>query len=88
MNQFSFHFSAKLVYHIESTTQLTSHVLILPHSMNLLFYSIIMEAQSRWNKMVHATFRKVVAFDLVFMGLGIVIGAGVGAYLVTAGLIQ
>ncbi len=47
-----------------------------------------MEAQSIWNKMVHSTFRKVVAFDLVFMGLGIVIGAGVGAYLVTAGLIQ
>lgn len=43
---------------------------------------------STWNKMVHATFRKVVAFDLLFMGLGIAVGAGVGAYVVTAGLVQ
>ena len=47
-----------------------------------------MKATSTWNKMVHATFRKVIAFDLLFMGLGIAIGAGVGAYVVTAGLVQ
>jgi len=47
-----------------------------------------MKTTSTWNKMVHASFRKVVAFDLLFMGLGIAAGVGVGAYLVTAGLIQ
>lgn len=47
-----------------------------------------MKTTSTWNKMVHAPFRKVVAFDLLFMGLGIVVGVGVGAYVVTAGLIQ
>ena len=36
-----------------------------------------------WNKMVHAPFKKVVAFDLICMGIGAVIGMGVGAYLVT-----
>lgn len=36
-----------------------------------------------WDKMVHATFRKVVAFDLLFMGLGITVGAGIGAFLVS-----
>ncbi len=29
--------------------------------------------------MVHASFRKVVAFDLLFLGLGIPIGAGITA---------
>ena len=29
-----------------------------------------------WHKMVHASFRKVIAFDLLFLGLGIPIGAG------------
>jgi len=47
-----------------------------------------MQTINTWNKMVHATFRKVVAFDLLFMGLGILVGTGVGAYLVTAGLFQ
>jgi hypothetical protein len=37
---------------------------------------------SIWDKMVHASFRKVVAFDLLFLGLGIAIGAGIGAFLV------
>ena len=32
--------------------------------------------------MVHAPFKKVVAFDLLCMGIGIVIGMGIGAYLV------
>ena len=37
---------------------------------------------SVWDKMVHATFRKVVAFDLLFLGIGIVVGMGVGVYLI------
>lgn len=37
--------------------------------------------ESTWNKMVHATFRKVVAFDLLFFGLGIVAGIGIGVYI-------
>lgn len=32
--------------------------------------------QSSWNKMVHASFRKVVAFDLLCMAIGATIGAG------------
>ncbi|HET6517406.1 MAG TPA: hypothetical protein VFG25_04195 [Nitrosopumilaceae archaeon] len=47
-----------------------------------------MKTTSTWNKMVHATFRKVIAFDLLFLGLGVAIGAGVGAYVVTAGIVQ
>ena len=39
--------------------------------------------QSTWDKMVHAPFRKVIAFDLLFMGLGIGVGAGIGAFLVS-----
>lgn len=35
-----------------------------------------------WNKMVHAPFKKVVAFDLFCIGIGIVIGMGIGVYLV------
>jgi len=33
------------------------------------------------DRMVHTTFRKVVAFDLLFLGLGIVIGIGIGVFL-------
>jgi len=43
---------------------------------------------STWNKMVHAPFKKVVAFDLICMGIGAVIGLGVGAYLVAGGIVQ
>ena len=39
---------------------------------------------SIWNKMVHASFRKVMAFDFLFFGLGIGVGIGVGAYIVTS----
>ena len=39
--------------------------------------------QSTWDKMVHASFRKVMAFDLLFMGLGIAVGVGIGAFLVS-----
>ena len=38
---------------------------------------------SIWNKTVHAPFRKVVKFDLICMGLGLVMGVGIGAFLVT-----
>lgn len=37
---------------------------------------------STWNKMVHAPFKKVITFDLICIGLGIMIGIGIGAYLV------
>lgn len=32
--------------------------------------------------MVHASFRKVVAFDVLFFGLGILAGIGIGVYLI------
>jgi hypothetical protein len=38
--------------------------------------------ESTWNKMVHASFKKVVAFDLICMGIGVVIGMGIGVYLI------
>ncbi len=38
--------------------------------------------KSTWDRMVHATFRKVVAFDLLFLGLGIIIGMGIGVFLI------
>ena len=49
-----------------------------------------MEAKqtSTWNKMVHAPFKKVVAFDLICMGIGTVVGIGVGAYLAIGEFIQ
>ena len=37
------------------------------------------ESKSVWDKMVHASFRKVVLFDLLFFGLGIALGAGLSA---------
>ena len=41
-----------------------------------------------WDKMVHASFKKVVKFDLACMAIGAVIGIGAGAYLVASGLIS
>lgn len=38
--------------------------------------------QSNWNKMVHASFKKVVSFDLLFFGLGVGTGIGIGVYLI------
>ena len=38
---------------------------------------------STWNKMVHAPFKKVVKFDLICIGIGILIGIGIGAFIVT-----
>ena len=40
---------------------------------------------STWDKMVHAPFSKVVKFDLICMGIGVVMGIGIGAFLVTGG---
>ena len=37
---------------------------------------------STWDMMVHAPFKKVVKFDLFCIGLGIVMGMGLGAFLV------
>jgi hypothetical protein len=37
--------------------------------------------QSVWNKMVHASFRKVVSFDLLFFCLGVGMGIGIGVLL-------
>ncbi len=34
------------------------------------------------DRIVHASFRKVVAFDLFFFGLGILVGIGIGVYLI------
>jgi hypothetical protein len=33
---------------------------------------------------VRASFRKVVAFDLLFFGLGVLVGVGIGVYIVPA----
>ena len=41
------------------------------------------KTSSTWDKMVHASFRKVVAFDLLCMGIGVIMGMGIGVYLVT-----
>lgn len=38
--------------------------------------------EGTWNKMVHASFKKVVTFDLICMGIGVVIGMGIGVYLI------
>jgi hypothetical protein len=47
-----------------------------------LHYSVTMEAiqiQSNWGKMVHAPFKKVVKFNLIYMGIGVVMGMGIGS---------
>lgn len=51
--------------------------------------TIIMKTQqiSNWDRMVHAPFKKVVKFDLICMGIGVVMGVGIGAYSVASGLL-
>lgn len=39
-----------------------------------------------WDKMVHASFRKVVSFDLLFLALGITIGTGLAVAFLTGDL--
>jgi len=41
-----------------------------------------MDLKIEWDKTVHASFKKVVKYDLLCIGIGFVIGLGVGAYLV------
>jgi hypothetical protein len=43
------------------------------------------QLRSTWDKMVHAPFSKIVKFDLICMGIGVVMGIGIGAFLVTEG---
>lgn len=45
------------------------------------------QQNSTWDKIVHAPFKKVVKFDLICIGIGVVIGMGAGAYLVASGLL-
>ncbi|MBA4453921.1 MAG: hypothetical protein H2B05_03145 [Nitrosopumilaceae archaeon] len=42
-----------------------------------------MQKQSSWNKMVHAPFKKVVAFDLLCILMGVPIGAGIATAFLT-----
>ena len=44
------------------------------------------EFRWNWDKMVHASFRKVMAFDLLFLALGIPIGAGLATAYLTGDL--
>jgi hypothetical protein len=39
--------------------------------------TITQNKTSPWDREIRATFRKVVAFDLFFYGLGIITGAGI-----------
>lgn len=36
-----------------------------------------------WDKIVRAPFKKVVKYDLLCMGLGVLMGIGIGAYIAT-----
>ncbi|MGI0082709.1 MAG: hypothetical protein ACREAG_05370 [Nitrosopumilaceae archaeon] len=38
--------------------------------------------KTKKDRTVHASFRKVVAFDVLFFGLGIIVGIGIGVYLI------
>jgi len=38
--------------------------------------------QPKKDRIVHASFRKVVVFDLFFFALGILVGIGIGVYLI------
>lgn len=49
-----------------------------------IFHEVVrMQKQSTWNKMVHAPFKKVVAFDLLCMTMGMPIGAGIATAFLT-----
>ncbi len=39
---------------------------------------------SKWDSTVHASFRKVVSFDILFFALGLVVGMGIGVYLLAS----
>ena len=38
-----------------------------------------------WDKMVHTPFKRIVKFDLICIGIGIVMGIGIGAFIVKEG---
>jgi len=42
----------------------------------------IEKSTCNWDKMVHAPFKKVIKFDLICMGIGIVMGIGLGVFVV------
>jgi len=39
--------------------------------------------KSHWNREIRAPFKKVIAWDVLFFVLGIGVGLGIGAFLVT-----
>lgn len=55
------------------------------HRLFMITQTTQTHPQSTWDKMVHAPFSKVVKFDLICMGIGVVMGMGIGAFLVTGG---
>lgn len=66
---------------------LTNHKLKVLHPLILLMSLENMSGtnpndQPKKDRMVHASFRKVVAFDLFFFALGILVGIGIGVYLI------
>ena len=40
-----------------------------------------------WDKTVHVSFKKIVKFDLICIGMGIVMGIGIGAFIVKEALV-
>ena len=56
-----------------------------PYTLFMSTNTIQEKPTSTWDKMVHASFSKVVKFDLICMGIGVVMGMGIGAFLVTGG---
>ena len=49
----------------------------------IVYIARIMKTQNNLNKMIHAPFKKVIKFDLICMGLGVIMGMGIGAFLVS-----
>lgn len=41
------------------------------------------QKQSHWNKEIRASFKRVIAWDVLFFVLGIGVGLGIGAFLTT-----
>jgi hypothetical protein len=42
------------------------------------------QPKSHWNREIRAPFKKVIAWDVLFFVLGIGVGLGIGAFLVTS----
>ena len=45
----------------------------------------IKKPTNSWDKMVHAPFKKVVVYDLFCMGLGVMMGIGLGVFILKEG---